>query len=168
MASNKILIIYQEAVNATVWKPISVWYISLWFLWLGLLVVDAVVNYNCKKCFDSLLSNVLCRLVYVKAKKKSFCNFLCFGSPMDFWALAFGKKKKISNMVFRYLMEKIQKLKYTFTPPKKNKKNLSTCFKIKNKQTWLSVTLLKKFKNFFKNIYFQPPVWYLRQRRGYF
>jgi hypothetical protein len=39
-------------------------------LWLGLLVVGAVVNYNCKKCFDSLLSNVLCRLVYVKAKKK--------------------------------------------------------------------------------------------------
>jgi hypothetical protein len=24
---------------------------------------------------------------------------------------------------------------------------------------------LKKFKNFFKNIYFQPPVWYLRQKK---
>jgi hypothetical protein len=54
-------------------------------------------------------------------------------------------------------MEKIQKLKYTFTPPKKIKIKSEHLFK-KNKQTWLSVTLLKKFKNFFKNIYFQPPV----------
>jgi hypothetical protein len=27
---------------------------------------------------------------------------------------------------------------------------------------------LKKFKNFFKNIYFQPPVWYLRQKKNCF
>jgi hypothetical protein len=27
---------------------------------------------------------------------------------------------------------------------------------------------LKKFKNFFKNIYFQPPVWYLRQKKDCF
>lgn len=148
MASNKILIIYQEAVNATVWKPNSVWYISLWFLWLGLLVVGAVVNYNCKKCFDSLLSNVLCRLVYVKAKKKkTFCNFLCFGSPMDFWALAF-ERKKISNMVFRYLMEKIQKLKYTFTPPKKIK--IKSEYLFKKKQTNMAFCyLIEKIQKLF-------------------
>lgn len=80
-------------------------------------------------------------------KKKTFCDFLCFGSPMDFWALAF-ERKKILNMVFRYLMEKIQKLKYTFTPPKKIKIKSEHLFK--KKQTNMAFCyLIEKIQKLF-------------------
>jgi hypothetical protein len=124
MASNKILIIYQEAVNATVWKPISVWYISLWFLWLGLLVVGAVVNYNCKKCFDSLLSNVLCRLVYVKAKKKKNILWLpVFWLSDGFLSTCFWKKKNIKHG-FSLPYGKNSKTQIYIHPAKKNKNKI--------------------------------------------